>query len=90
VYRIFRWGKRIVIGIVGGAVLFAGLLMIVLPGPAVVVIPIGLGILSLEFERPRIWLIQMRRRAARMIVKLRQRWRQRFGGARRKRRLSGR
>ena len=30
--------------------------MIVLPGPAIVVIPLGLGILSLEFERPRVWL----------------------------------
>jgi uncharacterized protein (TIGR02611 family) len=41
--------KRIVIAIVGGTVLLIGLAMIVLPGPAVIVIPIGLSILASEF-----------------------------------------
>lgn len=35
--------------IVGFTVLFAGIAMLVLPGPALAVIPIGLAILSLEF-----------------------------------------
>ncbi len=35
--------------IVGFTVLIAGLLMLVLPGPALIVIPIGLALLSLEF-----------------------------------------
>jgi tellurite resistance protein TerC len=73
-----RWGKRIAIAIVGGLVLLIGILMIVLPGPAFVVIPLGLGILSLEFERPRIWLIRLRRSMARLVSKSRQRWRERF------------
>lgn len=35
--------------VVGFTVLIAGLLMLVLPGPALLVIPIGLALLSLEF-----------------------------------------
>jgi uncharacterized protein (TIGR02611 family) len=38
------------IGIAGGIVLLAGIAMIVLPGPAFIVIPAGLAILATEFE----------------------------------------
>ena len=48
-FPAYRLAKRIIIGIVGGTVLLIGIAMIVLPGPALVVIPVGLGILSLEF-----------------------------------------
>jgi tellurite resistance protein TerC len=41
--------RRIVRTIVGGIVLLAGLLMLVLPGPAVLVIPLGLAILAIDF-----------------------------------------
>lgn len=40
---------RIAYAIAGLTVLLAGLLMLVLPGPALIVIPLGLAILSLEF-----------------------------------------
>ncbi len=40
---------RVGLIVVGFAVLLAGLAMLVLPGPALAVIPIGLAILSLEF-----------------------------------------
>jgi uncharacterized protein (TIGR02611 family) len=43
--RLFRIG----FGIVGMLVLVAGLVMLVTPGPAFVLIPIGLAMLSLEF-----------------------------------------
>ena len=55
-YVPYRMAKRITIGIVGGTVLAIGVCMIVLPGPAFVVIPVGLGILGLEFAWARIWL----------------------------------
>jgi uncharacterized protein (TIGR02611 family) len=57
-----RLGRRIGIAIAGGAVIAAGVAMLVLPGPGIVVIALGLGILSLEFERPRVWLAIMKRR----------------------------
>jgi hypothetical protein len=41
--------RKLVIGIAGGLVLLAGLAMLILPGPAVVVIPLGLAILASEF-----------------------------------------
>ena len=40
---------RMLYTIFGFAILIAGLLMLVLPGPALIVIPIGLALLSLEF-----------------------------------------
>jgi len=50
------------VAIAGGLVLVAGVAMIVLPGPAVVAIPAGLGILALEFEFARRWLAAARAR----------------------------
>jgi uncharacterized protein (TIGR02611 family) len=40
---------RIVFGVAGGIVLLAGVIMLVTPGPAFVLIPIGLAMLSMEF-----------------------------------------
>lgn len=40
---------RIMFGVTGLIVLLAGIAMLVLPGPALVVIPIGLAMLALEF-----------------------------------------
>jgi tellurite resistance protein TerC len=62
-FATYRIAKRIAIGIVGGSVLVVGILMIVLPGPAFIVIPVGLGILSLEFAWARIWLKKARKKA---------------------------
>ncbi|MEW6195985.1 MAG: PGPGW domain-containing protein [Bacteroidota bacterium] len=41
--------KKIIIGIIGGSILIAGIFMIVLPGPAFIIIPLGLSILATEF-----------------------------------------
>jgi uncharacterized protein (TIGR02611 family) len=52
----YRVARRIAVCVVGFTVLAVGVAMIVLPGPAFVVIPIGLGILGLEFAWARRWL----------------------------------
>jgi len=44
-----KQAKKLIIGVVGCTVLLIGLAMIVLPGPALLVIPLGLGILATEF-----------------------------------------
>lgn len=44
-----RWLRRVIVAIIGFTVLLIGVAMIVLPGPAVVVIPLGLAILATEF-----------------------------------------
>jgi uncharacterized protein (TIGR02611 family) len=54
------WIKKLVIGVVGFTVLAIGLVMIVIPGPAVVVIPIGLAILAIEFAWARKPFIKVR------------------------------
>lgn len=41
--------RKIVVGIVGFTVLLIGLALVVLPGPAFIVIPLGLAILATEF-----------------------------------------
>lgn len=48
--------KRIFIAIVGGTVVLIGIAMLVLPGPAIVVIPAGVAILATEFIWARRWL----------------------------------
>ena len=48
--------KRVIVLIVGGTVLALGIALIVLPGPAFIVIPAGLAILAVEFEWARRWL----------------------------------
>jgi uncharacterized protein (TIGR02611 family) len=53
---VLRRARRLVIMIVGTTVLVLGLAMIVLPGPAFVVIPVGLAILGTEFAWARRWL----------------------------------
>jgi tellurite resistance protein TerC len=58
----YRWAKRIVITVVGFTVLLVGMVMIVLPGPAFVVIPVGLGILGLEFAWARLWLRKVKQK----------------------------
>lgn len=72
-----RLGRRIGIAIAGSAVVAVGVAMIVLPGPAIIVIPLGLGILSLEFERPRVWLAWLKARGVRLRSKARQRLQER-------------
>lgn len=56
----YTFAKRVVIAIVGFTVLAIGVAMLVLPGPAFVVIPVGLGILGLEFAWARRWLVKVR------------------------------
>lgn len=52
--------RRILIALVGGTVLLVGIAMIVLPGPAIVVIPAGLAILAIEFAWAKHWLNRVR------------------------------
>jgi Putative transmembrane protein (PGPGW) len=56
----YVWARRCAIALIGGTVVTVGLLMIVLPGPALVVIPAGLAILGLEFAFARRWLRRLR------------------------------
>lgn len=47
--KSIKQAKRLIIAIAGFTVMLIGIAMIVLPGPGLMVIAIGLGILSIEF-----------------------------------------
>lgn len=49
----YAWARRLVVAVIGSTVVLVGIVLIFLPGPALVVIPIGLGILGLEFAWAR-------------------------------------
>jgi tellurite resistance protein TerC len=53
---MWRHARRVIIFIIGSTVLLIGVAMIVLPGPAFIVIPLGLTILATEFVWARRWL----------------------------------
>lgn len=57
--------RRFIVATVGSTVLLLGLLMLALPGPALVVIPAGLAILALEFAWAKQWLARVRAYTAR-------------------------
>ena len=57
----YKLARRIAIGVVGTTVVLLGLVMMVTPGPGLVVIPIGLAILSIEFAWARMWLRRVRK-----------------------------
>ena len=63
--------RRVAVLVGGGALLTIGVAMIVLPGPAVVVIPAAIGVLAIEFEWARRWLRSIRAGAARATNALR-------------------
>lgn len=49
VFKTLKQAKRLIVIIVGFTLLLIGIAMIVLPGPAFIVIPLGLAILASEF-----------------------------------------
>lgn len=57
----YRQAKRVAILLLGSSVMLIGIAMIILPGPASIVIPIGLSILALEFYWARRWLVKIRK-----------------------------
>ena len=67
-------GRRAGVLLLGVSVVSIGIAMLVLPGPGILVIPAGLGILALEFEWAQRWLARIRRRAGLARERLRRRW----------------
>lgn len=59
--------RKLIVAVIGITILLLGIAMVVLPGPAFIVIPVGLGILATEFA----WARRAVRRARVMIAKAR-------------------
>lgn len=61
-----RYGRKLVVGVLGGLVTTAGVAMLVVPGPGIAVTLVGLAILATEFRwarRAQRWLKAQWRRA---------------------------
>ena len=56
----YRTARRIAVLAVGSTVVLLGIVMLVTPGPGLIVIPVGLAILSVEFAWARLWLRKVR------------------------------
>ena len=69
----YKAARRIIIGVVGAVVLLTGIVMLVTPGPAFIVIPTGLAILGLEFAWARHWLKKARQTISDQGAKVRAR-----------------
>ena len=73
--RLFsRWkidnikvARRVIVSVIGATILLIGITLLVLPGPALVVIPIGLAILATEYAWARHWLRKIRRLATAVV-----------------------
>lgn len=59
--------RKLIVGMIGLTILLIGVVMVVLPGPAFIVIPLGIGLLATEFA----WARRVIRRARVMIAKAR-------------------
>jgi uncharacterized protein (TIGR02611 family) len=59
--------RRIIVSVLGATVLLIGIALLVLPGPAFVVIPVGLAILATEYAWARRWLKRARRIASDVV-----------------------
>jgi uncharacterized protein (TIGR02611 family) len=65
--------KRVVVFVLGATVVLFGLLLIVLPGPGLLVIFLGLTLLATEFVWAKLWLRRLKvttRRAGRKARKM--------------------
>ncbi len=62
--------KKIIVAVIGFTILIIGIFMIVLPGPAFIVIPLGLAILATEFVWAKKWLDKVKQKISEQKQKL--------------------
>jgi uncharacterized protein (TIGR02611 family) len=59
--------RRVIVSVVGATVLLIGIALLVLPGPAFIVILVGLAILATEYAWARRWLRKVSRIASDVV-----------------------
>ncbi len=69
--RGIRHARRLIILVIGLTVLAIGIALIVLPGPAFIVIPVGLAILGTEFVWARRLLQHLKDKGSRLVNRAR-------------------
>lgn len=66
IHKTLKKTKRLVKGVIGVTLIIFGIVLLFLPGPALVVIPAGLAILATEFA----WARRLLKKAERQLHKL--------------------
>jgi uncharacterized protein (TIGR02611 family) len=66
-----RFARKVAVAVIGSTVLALGIALIVLPGPAFIVIPLGLAILATEFLWARRLLRRVRQGASSVYERVR-------------------
>ncbi|NVJ59921.1 MAG: PGPGW domain-containing protein [Gammaproteobacteria bacterium] len=51
-----KYVRKTLVSVVGLLIVLIGLIFIILPGPAILIIPLGLALLATEYEFARRWL----------------------------------
>ena len=62
-----KFVRRVIVSVVGATALLIGIALLVLPGPAFIVIPIGLATLATEYAWARRWLKKVCRIASDVV-----------------------
>jgi hypothetical protein len=62
-----KFVRRVIVSVIGATILLLGIALLVLPGPAFIVIPLGLAILASEYAWARRWLKQVRGMARNIV-----------------------
>jgi uncharacterized protein (TIGR02611 family) len=65
-----KFVRRVIVSVIGTTVLLIGVALLVLPGPAFIVIPVGLAILATEYAWARRWLKKARQIASGVVSNL--------------------
>ena len=68
--RVLRICRKVGVAVAGGVVVTVGLALIVLPGPAIVVVPLGVAILATEFTWAQRLLLRIRTLTARTLERV--------------------
>ena len=69
-WQLYKAIRQILVFAVGSTVLSIGIVLLFTPGPAFVVIPVGLAILAVEFAWARRWLRRIKLQARQTIRRL--------------------
>ncbi len=59
--------RRLMVTIIGSAVILVGVVLLFAPGPGTLVIIAGLAVLGSEYDRPKAWVVALRERAERVL-----------------------
>ena len=69
-HQTYVVARKVVVALIGGTITLIGIAMIVLPGPAFIILPAGFAILAIEFAWARRWLKKVKHMAQEAVDKM--------------------